>query len=262
MSTVIIFAAFLLILFAVSFMIISKLLQKKDGSAVQKTHNPLGPKVLNLLEDILDYFDRRRYNKTQKSEQSSDTKNASSIGNIRYCPYCDSKVPKNARKCWNCKNKLPVSFSRLLSSAVISVVCVLVILFCFSSPSYNSAVSAPLMSKSDYISKCKTISYEKLARNPDSYKGDYFKFTGEVIQVIQSGRYVELRVNVTREDLYGTTMYSDTIYVETKLQENGDRILEGDIITLYGVCEGLYTYTTIFGATMSIPKIDVAYWNV
>ena len=262
MSTTIIFLAFLVILFAVSFMITSKLLQKKDGSAAPKTRSPLGPKILDFLADILDYFDKRKYDKKKASEQSGDTNSTSSTGGVRYCPYCDSKVPKNARKCWNCKNKLPVSFSRLLSSAVISVVCVLVILFYFSSPSSNSAVSAPLMSRSDYISKCRTISYEKLARNPDSYKGDYFEFTGEVIQVIQSGRHVDLRVNVTREDLYGTTMYSDTIYVETKLQEDGDRILEGDIITIYGVCEGLYTYTTIFGATMSIPKIDAAYWNV
>lgn len=261
MSTII-FLIFLALLFAVSFMIASKLIQKKDGSAAPKARSPLVSKILNFWVDILDYFDRRKYNKTQKPDQSSDAKSTSSIGNIRYCPYCDSKVPKNAHKCWNCKNKLPVGFSRLLSSAAISVVCVLVILFCFSSPSSNSSVSAPLMSKSDYISKCRTISYEKLARNPDSYKGDYFEFTGEVIQVIQSGRHVELRVNVTREDLYGTTMYSDTIYVETKLLEDGDRILEGDIITLYGVCDGLYTYTTIFGATMSIPKIDAAYWNV
>lgn len=262
MSTIIIFLLFLVILFVVSITITSKLLQKKDGSSVQKTNSPLGKKILNFLVDILDYFDRRKYNKTEKFEQSSDTKNGNSTGNIRYCPYCDSKVPKNARKCWNCKNKLPMSFSRLLSSAAISVVCVLVILFCFSAPFTSPAVSAPLMSKSEYMNKCRTISYEKLARNPDSYKGDYFEFTGEVIQVIQSGRHVDLRVNVTREDLYGTTMYSDTIYVETKLLEDGDRILEGDIITLYGVCDGLYTYTTIFGATMSIPKIDAAYWNV
>lgn len=261
MSTAV-FLVFLVVLFAISFTITSKLLQRKDGTAPAKARSPLGPKILDFLADILDYFDKRKYDKKKAAKQSGDTNSTSSTGGVIYCPYCDSKVPKNARKCWNCKNKLPISFSRLLSSAAISVVCVLVILFCFSSPSSNSSVSATLMSKSDYISKCRTISYDKLARNPDSYKGDYFEFTGEVIQVIQSGRHVELRVNVTREDLYGTTIYSDTIYVETKLLEDGDRILEGDIITLYGVCDGLYTYTTIFGSSMSIPKIDAAYWYV
>lgn len=39
------------------------------------------------------------------------------------------------------------------------------------------------MSKSTYMAKCKSISYNELARNPKKYEGQLVKFTGEVIQV-------------------------------------------------------------------------------
>ena len=83
-----------------------------------------------------------------------------------------------------------------------------------------------------------------------------------MIQVLESGRSVQLRVNVTEVDLYGTSYYEDTIFVETRLPDDGRRILEGDIIRLYGVCEGLYTYTSIFNATISIPGIYAEYWDI
>ena len=34
-----------------------------------------------------------------------------------------------------------------------------------------------------------------------------------------------------------------------------ERILEDDVITVYGVSQGLYTYETILGATRTVPLI-------
>lgn len=262
MGSFIIIVLFLVFVFFLSYFLMSWILKKKDPQAPQKPHAPLVPKILNFLADILDYFDKRKFEKEKQAKQAEATNHTANSGNIRYCPYCDSKIPKNATKCWNCKNRLPVRFSRLLASAVVSFVFVFIVLICFGSPSSNSAAPAPSMSRSDYISQCRTISYEKLARNPESYRGDYFKFTGEVIQVVQQGKKVQLRVNVTPETLYDTTYYSDTIFVVASLPDDGNRILENDIITLYGVCDGLYTYTTVLGSSMSIPKISAAYWDV
>ena len=109
---------------------------------------------------------------------------------------------------------------------------------------------------------CREIDYETLSRNPDSYKGEYFTFTGEVIQVLENGNRADLRLNVTKNDFYGNIMYTDTIYVNAKLPESGDRILYQDMITIYGVCEGLYTYNAILGTTVSIPRISAAYWQI
>lgn len=121
---------------------------------------------------------------------------------------------------------------------------------------------APVISKEDYISQCMTISYEQLSRNPESYKGEYFTFVGEVIQVIEYGISVQIRLNITAEESYGTYYYKDPIYVTLNLHEDGNRILENDIIRIYGQCEGLYTYIAVLGNTISIPKIDAEYWEL
>ena len=255
----------LCLLFFLSYTLVSWFLQRKEFSASSKSRESLGRKILCFLLKVCDYFDERKKRKAQEAKQAESTAGAGNSGNnggIRYCPYCDSKVPNNAWKCWHCKNRLPVKASSLVSAVIASFLCIFVLLLCIPSASSGTSSSAPAMSRSEYVSQCRTISYEKLARNPDSYKGDYFKFTGEVVQVLQQGNKVQLRVNVTPETLYDTTYYSDTIYVVASLQDDGDRILEQDIITLYGVCDGLYTYKTVLGSSMSIPKISAAYWDV
>ena len=96
-----------------------------------------------------------------------------------------------------------------------------------------------------------TIPYRDLARNPDNYKGKNVKYTGEVIQVQEDGNMVGLRVNVTKNS-YG---YEDTIYVIYNKGIIEGRVLEDDIITLYGKSMGLLTYKTVLGAEMSIPQV-------
>ena len=116
-------------------------------------------------------------------------------------------------------------------------------------------------SRDDYIASCQTISYEELSRNPDKFKGAAFKFTGEVIQVTEPtfGNTVTLRIDVTKTD-YG--FYTDTILATVDVPQGQDRILEGDIITLYGDCEGLYSYTAVLGQKISLPKIRIKYYGI
>lgn len=180
----------------------------------------------------------------------------------KYCPYCDARLPKGASSCWNCKNKLPVSVGQKIASVVATLIIILLAICFLPRLASELPEPVPVMSKSEYIDRCRTISYEKLARNPDSYKGDYLTFVGEVIQVVEFGNEVQLRVNVTEYEVYGTYYSKDTIFVTTKLPANGSRILEKDIIRLYGVCEGLYTYTSIWGASISIPGIYAEYWEI
>lgn len=110
-----------------------------------------------------------------------------------------------------------------------------------------------------YKENCEEFDYESIARNPDQYKGKYAKFTGEVIQVLESGKNVELRVNVTK----GAYMYEDTIYVTyTRKNETESRILENDIVTIYGTLEGLKSYESILKTTITIPQINAKYIDI
>lgn len=116
----------------------------------------------------------------------------------------------------------------------------------------------PEISKSDYQKLCKVYDYKELARNPNKYKGNKVKFTGEVIQV-QEGwlNSVTLRVNVTKGE-YG--FWEDTIWVDYTYKDgNESKILDDDIINIYGEFKGQKTYTTVLGSSISIPQVEAKY---
>lgn len=128
-----------------------------------------------------------------------------------------------------------------------------------------AAQAAAEQQKEEFIASCQSIAYKDLARNPDSYKGQTFKFIGEVIQVMESDHIlsdtttVTLRVNVTKDE-YG--WWEDTILATVDIPKSADRILEEDIITIYGTCQGQQSYETILGATTTLPKIEIKYYGI
>lgn len=112
--------------------------------------------------------------------------------------------------------------------------------------------------KQAFLSSCQTYTFEQLARNPDNFKGTNVKLTGEVVQVMEGVYSNSLRVNITKEGKY-TTYYKDTIYVNYVPKEGEDKILEDDIITIYGTAQGDYSYTSTMGATITLPFVDGKY---
>lgn len=113
-----------------------------------------------------------------------------------------------------------------------------------------------------YKDKCQTYNYKDIYRYAEDYKGKYVKYTGEVIQVMEDTygaiKMYTLRVDVTETD-YG---YEDTIYVRYFPMENAPRILENDIITIYGELDGLETYTSIMGSSVTIPAVISNYVEI
>ncbi|WP_201319262.1 zinc ribbon domain-containing protein [Paenibacillus sp. EPM92] len=105
----------------------------------------------------------------------------------------------------------------------------------------------------------KKMPYVDLARNPDKFKGERLTFDGQVIQVLEQGNNVALRVNVTKGD-YG--IWEDTIFVNYRRQNGEDRILEKDVITIWGVAKGLKTYKTVLGSETSLPELDASYIKI
>ena len=99
--------------------------------------------------------------------------------------------------------------------------------------------------------KPKHIAYKELARNPDKYLSTNVIFTGEVIQVQESGKLVNLRVNVTK-NTYG---YEDTVMIQYDKSIISGRVLDDDIVTFSGMSMGLLTYKTVMGSEMTIPQI-------
>ena len=116
-------------------------------------------------------------------------------------------------------------------------------------------VACSTMSKSNYMAKCKSISYKELARNPQKYEGQMIKFTGKVFQV-QEGLINMYMISVTNK---GYGYYDDNVYVNYFSLDDETRVLEDDIVTFYGTFKGLKTYTTVRGDSRTIPEVTAKY---
>ncbi len=91
--------------------------------------------------------------------------------------------------------------------------------------------------------------YDQLARNPDTYTGELAKVTGKVLQADSAGSdtyYMRLAMNSNYDTVIFITYSQDVIDY---------RLLEGDIVSVYGTCMGLYSYEAVSGATITIPWI-------
>ncbi len=196
---------------------------------------------------------------------------------MKFCQKCGTQNPEEANVCSNCGNSFvaqaPVEKPKkkkkkgrkILIILLVLVVAFFAILMSGGDDSSSLTIDAngdvilngEVIAKKDFKKSCSEVKYEDLARNPDNYKGQNLVFKGEVIQCEQSyGTSYFARVNVTVDE-YG--FYSDTIYVTFEIPEGEDKILEEDIVKLYGVCQGSETYTSIFGETITIPSLDAAY---
>lgn len=148
----------------------------------------------------------------------------------------------------------------------ISALLVIAVTRWMATPEGNATVTAIMAKRSTRVAQstitarmtaeelkatAKTVSYDELARNTETYVGDFLYYKGKVIQIIEGyGQQVDLRVNVTKSE-YGS--WDDTVYVHY----TGPRLLENDIIDFYGTVDGRYTYETVLHTQVTIPEITV-----
>lgn len=109
-----------------------------------------------------------------------------------------------------------------------------------------------------FKNECETYTYEEIARDPDDYMGEKAKLTGKVVQVMEQGNSYTLRVSITKTR-WG---YDDTILVSYSAKDGDSRILEDDIVTMYGLLGGTYTYETVMGNSMTVPLLYAEYITI
>ncbi len=129
-----------------------------------------------------------------------------------------------------------------------------------NSTKYDLSEASKSESKEEYINSCASYSFKEISRNPNNYVGKRAVFAGKVIQVSTDGNKVQLRVNVT-VDSYG--YYDDTILVNyTYKDANESKILEDDIITIYGELQGDTSYTSVLGSKITLPLMIANYIDI
>lgn len=124
-------------------------------------------------------------------------------------------------------------------------------------PQKSDEVSKALQqTPEEFKQSCKYYTYDQLARNPKDYMGLPVVLYGEVVQVMETGDDVQLRVNITE----GVYNWQNAIYVEyTRKMPNESRILEGDLITLWGISNDTISYETVVGNALTVPYVKAEY---
>ena len=102
---------------------------------------------------------------------------------------------------------------------------------------------------------CTAYSYDELARDPNKYLLMHGKYTGKIIQVMEDGNEYQLRVNITKTRY----SYTDTICVTYTRKDGESRLLEDDIVTIYGTNFSTVSYTSVLGAKITLPYVVASY---
>ncbi|MCA9239735.1 MAG: hypothetical protein KDA37_06035, partial [Planctomycetales bacterium] len=120
-------------------------------------------------------------------------------------------------------------------------------------PVIDEEESTAAASLNEQKANAATIDYDDLFRYNEDHVGKLVRYVGQVLQVEECQTCAEdlavLRIAVT-EDRFG--LWDDPIWVEYM---GPDRFLEDDIVTVWGIVEGLHTYETILGGTVTIPAL-------
>ena len=108
----------------------------------------------------------------------------------------------------------------------------------------SGAPSAPV-----YLS----LDYTAISRNPSSYTGNHYTFTGKVLQVLEQ-EYSDYTLVNLRIATKGNA--DNAVFVTYRRPKDSDRVLEGDSVTVYGECQGLYSYESVMGSTITLPYFE------
>lgn len=195
------------------------------------------------------------------------------------CKHCGAEIAASAKVCPQCggKNKPPI-YKRWWFIAII----VLIVLSAIggsgsssdSSASSSKATSkasvstassvasvAPEISEDDYKAECQTVDYKELCRYPEKYEGTKIVVKVKVSQIIDANFSGSEKAWRTYTDNSGYGFYADDeYYMLDKRVGDAVKILDDDIITVYGEFTGLEKITrALTSTTDELPRIEVKY---
>ncbi len=94
------------------------------------------------------------------------------------------------------------------------------------------------------------ITYDELARNPEKNKRKKIILSGTIIQVIEGKDYSQYRLAVDDN-------YDHIVFIEIPKSLLSSRILENDIIKIYGQSYGTIDYESTLSGNITVPAITV-----
>lgn len=195
----------------------------------------------------------------------------------KLCKHCRMEIPKKAKVCPNCKKKQD-SGLKIFGIAFLAL-SILAVIASFDDYQGSNEPNTPKLtattksegtaSPTNSLALASTseptnvntkptverymndFDYEKVSRYPDEYVGKKYEINGKVIQVVNSAwsDTVVMRMNVDGD-------YDKNLYVEYDEKILSGNILVDDEVTIYATFKGLYTYTTVLGSSLTVPKVE------
>jgi hypothetical protein len=117
--------------------------------------------------------------------------------------------------------------------------------------SSSTHLSSSGMSQDEIISNSIEVPYEDLFRYNENYVGKIVHIKGQVLQVSETGTDDFVVRLATKDSGYG--YYDDIVWVE--FRNNNERILEDDMLDVYGEVVGIQKYTAVLGNEVSLPAV-------
>lgn len=102
------------------------------------------------------------------------------------------------------------------------------------------------------IANAKTIDYRSLYKGASTLNGNFYKITGEIVQIIDNAHY---HINMTKTGEY-YSYYTDRIQISL-IGTPSEILMEGDIVSFTGESIGNYTYTAVMGNESTVPFLRV-----
>lgn len=191
------------------------------------------------------------------------------------CKHCGAEIAASAKVCPQCggKNKPPI-YKRWWFIVIIVLIVLSAIGGSDSSASSSKATSkaststassvasvVPEISEDDYKAECQAVDYKELCRYPEKYEGTKIVVKVKVSQIIDANFSGSEKAWRTYTDNSGYGFYADDeYYMLDKRGGDAVKILEDDIITVYGEFTGLEKITrALTSTTDELPRIEVKY---
>lgn len=152
----------------------------------------------------------------------------------------------------------------LITLIIIIAILVIAIFFIISEPAEHDIDGKPLESDDAYeyllnhepsseeIANATTIDYVSLYKGANTLNGNFYKITGEIVQIVDDAHY---HVNMTKTGEY-YTYYTDRIQISL-IGTPSEILMEGDIVSFTGESLGNYTYTAVLGNETTVPYLRV-----
>lgn len=103
------------------------------------------------------------------------------------------------------------------------------------------------------IASATTIDYRSLYKGANTLKGNFYKITGEIVQVVGDNLY---HVNMTKTGTEYFSYYTDRIQISL-IGNPSEILMEGDIVSFTGESLGNYTYTAVMRNEITVPFLRV-----